>query len=122
MRLETLLLMKTFKRRRLLWATIGIVCLAWVITAQNSAPNVTSPPLLSLMPIPASVQLQPGRLPITGNFTVAVKNFSDDRLRFGIARMVKRLEGRTVLTLPAEVSADEVAATLVVQCERPGEI
>ena len=114
--------MKTVKHRRLLLATIGIANLVWVINAQNATPNLTSPAQLSLMPIPASVQLQPGRLPITSGFTVAIKKYSDDRLRTGIARMVRRLEGRTVLTLPAEVSTDEAAATLVVQCESAGQI
>src|SRR5256885_10118135 len=117
MRVDILLLMNTVKHRRLLLATIGIVSLVCAIKAQNPTPNVTSPARLSLMPIPASVQLQPGRLPITSGFTVATKNFSDDRLRTAIARMLKRLEGRTVLTLPAELSTDEAAATLVVQCE-----
>jgi len=113
--------MNTFKHRRLLWATIGIVSFVWAINAQNPATNGTSPVKLSLMPIPASVQLQPGRLPITSGFTVAVKNFADDRLRSGIARMLRRLEGRTVLTLPADLAIDEATATLVVQCERAGE-
>ena len=116
-----MLLMNTFKHRRLLWATIGIVSFVWAINAQNPATNGTSPVKLSLMPIPASVQLQPGRLPITSGFTVAVKNFADDRLRSGIARMLRRLEGRTVLTLPADLAIDEATATLVVQCERAGE-
>ena len=91
MKVETLLLMNTVKHRRLLWATIGIVSFVWVINAQNPAPNVISPAQLNLMPIPASVQLQPGRLAITSGFTVAVKNFSDDRLRAAIARMLRRL-------------------------------
>jgi hexosaminidase len=120
-KVEPLLFMKTVKNCRLLLATIGIVSLVWAINAQDPRANVISPAQLSLMPIPASVQLQPGRLPITTGFNVAVKNFTDDRLRSGIARMVKRLEGRTVLTLPADLATDEAAATLVVQCERAGE-
>src|SRR6266702_6763403 len=74
------------------------------------------------MPVPAAVQIQTGRLPITISFKVAVKGYADDRLRAGIARMLTRLAGRTVLTLPADLAADESAATLVVQCERPGDI
>src|ERR1041384_1514364 len=119
---ENLMLMKTVKHRRILLATIVIGSFVWAINAQNPTPNVISPARLSLMPIPASVQLQPGRLPITSGFTVAVKNFADDRLRTAIARMLRRLEGRTVLTLPADLSTDEATATLVVRCERAGEI
>lgn len=76
---------------------------------------------LNLMPVPASVQTQAGRLPITPNFNVMVKNYTDDRLRGGIARMRRRLAGRTVLSFPAEPATDESTATLVIQCERAGE-
>ena len=75
---------------------------------------------LNLMPVPASVQLETGRLPITSAFTVATKGHTDERLRAGILRMTKRLAGRTVLTLPLELGNDENAATLVVQSSRAG--
>ena len=81
-----------------------------------------APGQLNLMPVPASVQTQTGRLPITGSFSVAVKNYADDRLRGGITRMIARLAGRTVLTLPSELASDESTATLVVQCERAGDV
>jgi len=42
-------------------------------------------------------------------------------LRAGVARMLARLAGRTVLTLPA-VSDRRSTATLVVRCERAGDI
>jgi hexosaminidase len=72
------------------------------------------------MPVPASVQLQTGRLAITSVFSVATKGHADDRLRGGIARMTRRLAGRTVMTLPLDLAVDESTATLVVQCERAG--
>ncbi|HBB97544.1 MAG TPA: beta-hexosaminidase [Blastocatellia bacterium] len=77
---------------------------------------------LDLMPVPASLQIQTGRLPFTRSFNVAIKNYTDDRLRAGIARMLTRIAGRTVLTLSPELATDESAAILVVQCERAGEI
>src|SRR5436853_3649081 len=36
--------------------------------------------------------------------------------------MLRRLQGRTVLTFPSELATDESTATLVIQCERAGEI
>jgi hexosaminidase len=75
---------------------------------------------LNVMPVPASVQLKPGRLAITNAFTVATKGHADDRLRGSIARMTRRLAGRTVITLPVDLSVDESSATLVIQCERGG--
>ncbi len=89
------------------------------IAGQAQGP-ATAPRQLNLMPVPASVQLQTGRLPITNTFTVAIKGHADDRLRSAIARMSRRLAGRTVITLPPDLAIDENAATLVVQTERPG--
>jgi len=72
------------------------------------------------MPMPATVELQPGRLAITDKFSVATKGYADDRLRRNIARMTRRLAGRTVTTLSLDLAAAESSATLVVQCERSG--
>jgi hexosaminidase len=91
------------------------------LRAQNSASVAIAPLQLNLMPAPASLQSQTGRLPVTGGFKVAVNKYADDRLRAGIARMLTRLAGRTVLTLPADLATDENTATLVVQCERAGD-
>jgi hexosaminidase len=50
------------------------------------------------------------------------KGFVDDRLRSAISRMIPRLAGRTVLSLPYELATDESTAGLVVQCEKAGDI
>ncbi len=91
------------------------------VRTQEATPAVRAPGQFNLMPVPASVQTQAGRLAITSTFSVATKNYSDDRLRAGIVRMIKRLAGRTVLTLPADLISDESAGVLVVQCDGPGE-
>jgi hexosaminidase len=79
-----------------------------------------APSQLNLMPVPASVQLQPGRLAITSAFSVATQGYADDRLRGSIARMTRRLSGRTVITFLPDLGSDKSSATLVVQCERGG--
>jgi hexosaminidase len=117
-----LLTMKTAKFTNLVLIVTCTLSLVSTVRSQRSAPEVITPSQLNLMPVPASVQTQAGRLPITGSFNVAIKNYADDRLRSGIARMRTRLAGRTILTLPADLAADEGAATLVVQCERAGDI
>ena len=93
-----------------------------IVPAQGQTATGAAPRQLNLMPVPASVQLQPGRLAITNAFTVAIKGHADDRLRGGIARMTRRLAGRTVITLPPDLAVDENTATLVVQTERPGAV
>jgi hexosaminidase len=102
-----------------------IVGYALIITspvrAQRSTSTVVTSNQPNLMPVPASVQMQAGRLAITSTFSVATKDYADDRLRAGIGRMISRLAGRTVLSLPFELVADDSVATLVVQCARAGE-
>src|SRR5438270_836625 len=114
--------MKTVKYANLVLAVTFTLSLALPLRAQVPTINGIAPAQLNLMPAPALVQIQTGRLPITRSFTVAAKNYTDDRLRAGITRMLTRLAGRTVLTLPQDLATDESAATLVVQCERAGEI
>lgn len=90
--------------------------------AQEPADSVRSSNKLNLMPVPASVKMQAGRLPVTGTFSVATRGYADDRLRAGIRRMIARLAGRTVFSLSYDPAANENAAALVVQCERAGEL
>jgi hexosaminidase len=90
------------------------------LRAQDGKPPGLAPGDLQLMPIPASVQIRPGRLTVNSTFNVATKNYSDDRLRAGIARMMSRLAGRTVITLSSALVTDESAATLVIQCQGAG--
>jgi hexosaminidase len=92
------------------------------VRAQRPTSTVVISNQTNLMPVPASVQIQTGRLAITSTFTVATKDYTDDRLRAGIGRMISRIAGRTVLSLPFDLAADESAATLVVQCARAGEV
>jgi hypothetical protein len=49
-------------------------------------------PRNDLMPAPATIQFQVGRLPITKDFTIAAVKYSDDRLQRAIGRTTHRLE------------------------------
>ena len=113
--------MKTAKHTILVLILTCAFNLPGDLQAQRAASEMIAAGQLTLMPVPASVQMQAGRLPITASFKVMVKSYADDRLRGGIARMLRRLAGRTVLSLAAEPATDESAATLVIQCERAGE-
>jgi hexosaminidase len=113
--------MKAAKYTNLVLLFVSVINMPGLLQAQSTAGQTISVSQLNLMPAPASVQTQAGRLPITGSFNVFVKNYADDRLRGGIARMLKRLAGRTVLSFPAELAPDESSAALVIQCERAGD-
>lgn len=92
------------------------------VCAQTRGPNAQTATRHHLMPVPASVRFNPGRLAVTKTFSVAARGHVDERLRAGIERAVRRLEGRTVLEFPLGLAADANGATLVVECKGPGQI
>jgi hexosaminidase len=74
----------------------------------------------NLMPVPAGVRFNPGRLAVDKAFTVAAAGHVDERLRAGIERALRRLEGRTVVELARGLSADAANAKLLVEARGPG--
>jgi len=89
--------------------------------AQPTAGQQTPPARQhNLMPVPASVRFGAGRLAVDKSFTVAAKGQVDERLRAGVERAVRRLEGRTVMEMARGLAPDAAAATLVVECRGPG--
>src|SRR3954464_1901981 len=74
----------------------------------------------NLMPVPASVRFNQGRLAVDKTFTVAAAGHVDERLRAGVDRTLRRLEGRAVLELARGLSADTTGAKLLVEARGPG--
>jgi hexosaminidase len=72
------------------------------------------------MPIPASVKFHSEQLRVDSNFKVATRGHSDARLLGGISRFMKRLEGRTVLTLASGLAPEDQMTQLIVNCQGPG--
>jgi hexosaminidase len=89
------------------------ICVS-LANAQETAPK------LNLMPVPASVKFHPERLKVNDSFKVATRGHSDDRLKAAIARFVRRLEGRTVLSLTPGFAPDDQMTQLIVHCDGPG--
>src|SRR5216684_1077221 len=96
---------------------------AFAIRAQTlcSTPSNPSTRAHDLMPVPASVNFRPGRLAINPSFRVATRGFSDARLQAGITRTLKRLAGRTGLTLNLNPATNEADAALLIQCQGAGQ-
>lgn len=88
-------------------------------TAQSQNPLALQAARRGLMPVPSSVVWLEGRLPVTKMFSVAVTGQTDERLRSYIFRVMRRIEGRTVLELSREVSND-VNASLVIETQSTG--
>jgi hexosaminidase len=74
----------------------------------------------NLMPVPASITFENDRLAVDQSFKVAVRGHSDARLQAAIARFIKRLEGRTVLSLAPGLAPDDQTTTLIVNAQDPG--
>lgn len=72
---------------------------------------------LNLMPVPSSVQVGAGQLPIDSTFSVSITGFHDASLDRGIQRFVEQLSRQTGLPLNRERAAD-AHATLVIHAER----
>lgn len=106
-----------FKKFRLL--TLVLICVVG-ITGQDKSSLAPLVPKHNLMPVPASVTFQSGRLPIDSKFRVANRGFSDTRLQAGVSRALKRLAARTGLTLNLGPAA-EAEATLIIQTQRAGD-
>ena len=93
-----------------------ILTCASLVNAQQAAPT----PQVNLMPVPSSVKFHAERLAVDSSFKVATRGHSDDRLKAAIARFIKRLEGRTVLTLAPGLATDDQMTQLIVHCDGPG--
>mgnify|MGYP003291391262 CR=1 FL=1 len=93
--------------------TCVVLCLSTCVSATH-AQQPAPAPQINLMPVPASVKFQAGdRLPVDASFKVATRGHSDDRLKAAIARFMKRLEGRTVLTLAPGLATDDQMTQLI---------
>ncbi len=85
--------------------------------APAAAPGLSR---LRLLPWPASVSVQEGRLALDSTFTWALAGDTSPRLVAAVHRALRRLEGRTGLILPRRPSADSTAPTLTIGAGEPG--
>ena len=90
---------------------LGMVC---VMAAALAA----EPRQLSLMPMPASVQLRTGQLTVDSSFSVGVNGCSDARLQRAVARFLDDLRRQTGMPPLDMKVADPRQAKLVLHCDR----
>ncbi len=74
----------------------------------------------NLMPVPANINWKDGRLPVSKNFNVAVKGQTDERLKSYVFRVMRRMEGRTILEFSRELSTDAGGAQLLIETRSTG--
>jgi hexosaminidase len=93
---------------------------ALTATAQTAPATAPATTTRNLMPVPASVRFGAGRLALNKSFTVAATGTVDERLRAGVDRVVRRLEGRTVLEFARGLAAEPAQTTLLIEARGPG--
>lgn len=103
------------------WCVITLLLLG---ALNGSAQQFEAAQLISqrrnLMPVPAAVQFQAGRLKIDASFRVAIDGHTDARLEAAIHRFSRRLEGRTGFEFSRGSASDARPATLLIKCNGAG--
>jgi hexosaminidase len=84
-----------------------------MLKGQNNQP--------SLMPQPAEISVGEGRLVIDGSFTLALTGYTEPRLQRAAERLLARMSRQTGIPMTDVISPDATKATLVIDCQHPGE-
>ena len=74
----------------------------------------------NLMPTPAEVHFQSGKLTVGASFSVAVSGHNDRRMEASIDRAMRRLEGRIGMELRRGLATDAAGPSLVIECREAG--
>ncbi|HYL99010.1 MAG TPA: hypothetical protein VEZ90_08655, partial [Blastocatellia bacterium] len=72
---------------------------------------------INLMPMPASLKMQDGRLAITPQFKVALTGQPDRRLEQYTRRMIARLQDRIAVRIDGGIGSDTAGAALVIESQ-----
>jgi hexosaminidase len=75
----------------------------------------------TLMPQPANLSIEEGRLALTSSFAIVSEGFRDARLDAAIARTVERLRVKTGIPIPTSPPAASASGALVISVEGAGQ-
>jgi hexosaminidase len=96
-------------------ATSG--ALSQAVPPQTSAPGFVN----TLMPQPANLMAEQGRLILSPSFTATTDHYRDDRLDAAMARTLDSLRIRTGISIPMPPPVASTSGMLVVSVDGPGE-
>lgn len=102
------------------FAITGVILAAAPPLGAQAAAHADSTLTRRLMPVPAYVSFETGRLTIDSTFTVVLRRYENGRLDRGVQRAMLRLERRTGVDIPP-VSSDTSRATLMIDVAGAGE-
>ncbi|MEO6589898.1 MAG: family 20 glycosylhydrolase [Pyrinomonadaceae bacterium] len=108
--------------KKLLIVSVFVFSTFFTISAQEKEASVLQTERRNLMPVPVNLTWNKGRLPLTKDFTFAVKGKTDERLKQYILRLMRRLEGRTVMQFTGDLRDDNNNAQLLVETASTGNV
>lgn len=88
------------------------------ITAPVYSAEISS---YDLMPIPAKISSEQGRLTLDLKFRVALTGYQEPRLERAVLRLIRRLSAQTGIPLHLEIEKNVSKARLEITCQGPGE-
>ncbi len=82
--------------------------------------GTNAPSTINVMPLPAFVQVQPGKLKLDSSFAITTSGYTDARLQTAVLRLQQRLEGRTGIVVPLGVTPVGAAAVVTIKVKQGG--
>jgi hexosaminidase len=74
-----------------------------------------------VIPFPAKISFEQGRLEVGSEFRVILKGYKEPRLEKAVRRLIHRLSAQTGIPLASDVEEDTSKAALEIICRGPGE-
>ncbi len=100
--------------RQILWTGIRVSMTLLAMLFVGAIMQAQSQPAVSLMPLPAKMQLGTGALKIDEHFAVAFSGYRDARLDHARERFLEQLHRQTGIVFANQTTVDPAKATLVV--------
>lgn len=98
------------------WIVQLLFMISVALTSGSPAEDAAT---LSIMPMPASVQMGAGSFPIDSSLRISIKGECDSRIPSAVTRFFLHLSART--GIPVRNTPDSTSSSFVVTCGAPGE-
>ncbi len=112
-------MVKTFSLFRLILVlSIGLFFLSIIMAVQGSSTEVSRH---NLMPVPAKISFEQGKLPVNSEFRVVLTGYQEPRLKRAARRLIQHLSTQTGIHLLSKIEKDASKAIFEINCQGPGE-
>ena len=100
---------------------IKAITVMFVLVSMNAVTSAAQTGNLNLMPQPAMVTPEQGKLVVDGTFRVSIEGYAESRLESAARRLIRHLRAETGIPMSDDLEADASKAALVIHCDHAGE-